>query len=116
MRMVKLSLLTNSSGVASASTPSAFPPGRLHAVRALYEGSDSGGDWTLTDAITGEVLLTITNLAATKTYYPRALAQDQAGANLTGWYDAVPTSGQIVAATANGGDTKQLDLLLFLTD
>jgi hypothetical protein len=113
MRHATVNVLTSAGG-AYSETLLTSQEAEFYGVRVLDNDLTNTADITFTDTVTGEVLLTITNLAATKSYYPRALAQDQAGADLTGWYVPIPTSGLITVAVAQGGNAKHATILIFL--
>ena len=72
---------------------------------------------TISDGVTSWTLLTLTNNnTASKVYYPRMLAQDAAGADLTGWYERSPLSGYVTAVVAQGGSGATCDVTVIYED
>lgn len=59
-------------------------------------------------------LLTLTDQATSKWVFPRALAQSEAGANLTGWYVELPICDliKVTIAQANANDSVNVWMLV----
>lgn len=116
MERIKVSLTTAANGsVTGYATPTVYG-GFLQAIRYVPDGTapfDTGVDFAITEAATGQAILTVSNAGTVAvTYYPRAAtvtvlnaaslyAVDGAAVNTL-----IPVFGQIQIAVTNGGDTK----------
>lgn len=99
-------LTTDGAGAASAVVPmeGALNAGLLHAVYVDIGTWAAGGvDITITDTQTGLALLTLTNLAASGRYMPRAALHDTAGNAIASAYGAAPVGYAVSIAVAQGG-------------
>lgn len=99
----RLPIVTNSSGVASATVRAAGC--RLVAVEVTL-GSLSTPDIELTDEPSGRSLLAVAGLAADAFYQPAAQMADPAdGTDLSGAFGVPTVTGRIEVAITGGGDT-----------
>lgn len=117
-----VSVTTDSSGDATAYTPSTF--GRVRAIRYVPDDAtplDGGADITITDNTTGLAIVTITNIGAVaRDMYPRTYTMDSNG--ITALYaaggepvnDLIPVAGPVKIVVASGGATKSGTLYVFV--
>lgn len=102
-------ILTNAAGNASVVYGPVF--GTIEAI-SVRRGTwtDAAADITVTDTLTGVVLLTITNATGNARYPLRDLITTQAGADIiaaltsTDPYDKLSVHGTITVAVAQGGN------------
>lgn len=121
MREYKISITSDASGD-SVDTTGKGIFGRLYAVDV--EDGDLADDFdiTLTYASPNGVtktLLTLTDLSADATYYPREQVHDNAGAGLTldgtrVAFDLPMVAGIVTATTGDGGATKSGSITLYV--
>jgi hypothetical protein len=101
-------LTTNGSGAASGTVAmdGALGAGLLHAVYVDIGTWTAGAvDITITDTQTGIAILTLSNLAASGRYMPRAALHDTAGSAIASAYGAAPVGGSVTVVIAGGGAT-----------
>lgn len=113
---------TDSSGAATIyASPSQFG-GKVWGVRYVPDPTTpmaTGADITITEALTGEAIITITNIGTSAvSFYPRAAVCDVTGTALTydGTHpvtDGIPINGQIKLVIAQGGNTKATGTFYF---
>jgi len=119
-------LITTAAGGTSTDTTESPIIGRLYAVDFELGTLASGAvDVTLTykssEAGVTKTLLTLTNLAANATYYPREQVHGNTGTGLTldGTriaFDLPIIAGTVTATTAQGGDTKSGSVKLYVIE
>lgn len=121
MKKVKLSITSDGSGDGTT-TDTANIFGWLYAVQWLIGTCDAGVDVTLStvNSDAAATLLTLTDANADALYYPRALIQSEAGANLTGTSGGDRTrlllSGQLKVVLAQAGDTLTGSVIVYYED
>ena len=120
IREYPLSITVNSSGDSTDYIDS-VEAGKLYAV-AVNEG-DLAGNFDITISYKNEqtdfvTLLTLTNLSADKTYYPREIVHSEAGEALTGTAGgdrAMPiVAGRVRVVTGDGGVSKSGGIILYV--
>jgi len=78
--------------------------GTLQMIRVVIGTLAAGAvDLTFTDDVTGQALLTITNLAGTTDYYPRGAAVNPANTAITNSFVEIPITGRVKIVVAQGG-------------
>lgn len=106
--------VAGSAGSATGSGTSTQPiNGRLLAVYIDYTSQPVTADVTITSTVPTQTLLTRSNSGTDGWFYPRALLQDTAAANLTAVYDAMPICGYVNVAVAQG-DAGSVDVILMV--
>ena len=109
----KFSITTDASGNATTISEQVCN-GEIWDVQYVPTGTpfDATADLTITGAITGKAILTLTNLAAAATHHVRAAVVDTAGAARlyaaggTAVADRIAVSEPIKIVTAQGGNAK----------
>lgn len=109
--------LVGANGSAAGTAVSPFPlNGELMAIKVVQGNTPAATTdivFTVTDGLTSNVILTISNSStASKWYYPRALAQGVDGADLTGWYTQIPLNGTVSAVVAQGNSAATVDITI----
>jgi hypothetical protein len=107
MRRQRIPFTTAANGTASA-TGNTVSGGRLYAVIVAFGTLAANTDITLTTtgADGAATLLTLTNLTAGGTFYPRKLVQDAVGADIAGEYTVPLIDGKPTLAVTDGGNAK----------
>ena len=99
--------------------------GRLYAVDVVDGTLADNFDITLTyssgHSAVSKTLLTLTNLSADATYYPREQVHDNAGAGVTydgsnEIYEMPIVAGLVTATTGDGGATKSGAVVLYILE
>ncbi len=121
MKKVKLSITSDGSGDGTT-TDTTNISGWLYAVQWLIGTCDAGVDATLStvNSDAAATLLTLTDANASALYYPRAVVQSEAGANLTGTSGGdralLLLSGNLKVVLAQAGDTKTGSVIVYYED
>lgn len=103
---VSVALTTDASGDVTgyASLPGGCFIEKIHIdLGTLASGA---ADVTITDNLTGESLLALTNISADSIDYVRRNVQGNDGADISNEYDKFYVSGAVKIVVAQGGDTK----------
>ena len=111
MRRISVDVLTIADGSASVDTP--VMNGFIESI-VVDEGTwtDGTADVTITDKVTGQTILTITNANGVAAYPVRDNICGQTGADIaaaataTDVYKRIPIAGKAHIAVAQGGDAK----------
>lgn len=119
MKSVLFNITTDASGdYSETKAVVASGPHLLYAVEWVDTDFDAGVDATLsvTGTQTGvdKTLLTLSNADAEATHYPRVLGDDDAGADLTGWYVEQLVEGQLKLVVEAGGNVKTGKMVVWL--
>lgn len=106
--------VAGSAGSATGTGTSTRPVnGRLLAVYIGYTSQPATADVTITSTAPTQSLLTRSNSGTDGWFYPRALLQDTAAANLTAVYDAMPIDAYVSVSVAQG-DAGSVDVTLLV--
>jgi len=92
----------------------AGPGGNVLAIRYVKVDYDNTADFTITDDVTGQAILTVANVTASTSYYPRAQVHDTAdgsvmtldGTRKSAAPVPVGAGGRIKIVVAQGGNVK----------
>lgn len=118
-KLIDMRLYGTTSGAGALTVAGGSIFGALYAVQwidgTFADGVDAVLSYTATDG-TSVTLLTLTNANDDKTYFPRVLVQDAAGADITGQYDLPLIAGPVTLAVTSGGDTRAGGCILYFVE
>lgn len=114
----KIAVSSDSGGAVTLSPSTPVGIGRMGFLHAIYVAIGTLAntvDITVTDVETGQLLLTLTNVAANALVMPRLPVHDATGAAITGLADRAPIGRLgVQVAVAQAGNTKAGTVFVFI--